>query len=113
MRDLPAIESLDFHLFARSVPVSHMYAHIAEFGKPVEIGGLTILPGDLLQGDRHGVQTIPIPIATEIPRMASDILREERQLKEICRSPKFSLKKLELKLQDLPGDGVEMRLDGR
>lgn len=55
VRDLPAVEALGFHLFAGGVAVSHMYAHVSEYGKPVEIGGLKISPGDLIHGDRHGI----------------------------------------------------------
>ena len=67
VRDLPVVEALGFHLFAGSVSVSHSYAHITEFGEPVEIGGLKIRPGDLLHGDRHGVLTIPAEIGADIP----------------------------------------------
>ena len=38
VRDLPAVEAMGFHLFAGSVSISHAYAHIVEFGEPVEIG---------------------------------------------------------------------------
>ena len=112
VRDVDAIEALEFPLFARGVAVSHMYAHISEFGCPVEIGGLKISPGDLIHGDRHGVQIVPIAIASEIPNMAAQILREEEQLKRLCRAPRFSLRRLEEQLNQLPGDGTEARLDG-
>ncbi len=79
VRDLPQVEAVGFHLFAHSVAVSHMYAHVAEYGKPVEIGGLEISPGDLVHGDRHGVHIIPLSIAPEVPRMAAQILREEHR----------------------------------
>jgi 4-hydroxy-4-methyl-2-oxoglutarate aldolase len=110
VRDLPAVEALGFHLFSKSVAVSHMYAHISDYGEPVEIGGLKIRPGDLIHGDRHGVHLIPLSIASEIPAMAAEILREERELREFCRSPRFSLRTLDKKLQHLPGDGVELPL---
>ncbi len=110
VRDVDAIEPLGFQLFAGSVAVSHMYAHISEFGHPVEIGGLRISPGDLIQGDRHGVQIIPLSVAPEIPEMAARILQEEEQLKRLCRSPRFSLDRLEQQLNHLPGDGIEVRL---
>jgi regulator of RNase E activity RraA len=112
VRDLPAVEALGFHLFAGNVAVSHMYAHVCEYGNPVEIGGLKIYPGDLIHGDRHGVHSIPLSIAAAIPKMAAQILSEERELKEFCRQPGFSLRRLEQKLQQLPGDGVEMPLTG-
>lgn len=39
VRDLPPVEALGLQLFAGSVSVSHMYAHVCEYGEPVEIGG--------------------------------------------------------------------------
>ncbi len=111
VRDLPGVEALGFHLFAGSVAVSHMYAHVSEYGKPVEIGELEIQPGDLIHGDRHGVHIIPLSIAAEIPKVACQIRKEERELKEFCQSGRFSLEGLEEKLEQLPGDGFEMLLD--
>jgi 4-hydroxy-4-methyl-2-oxoglutarate aldolase len=101
VRDLSAVESLGFHLFAGKVAVSHAYAHIVEFGEPVEIGGLKVQPGDLIHGDRHGVQTIPLSIAAGIPGMASEILARERELIKLCQSPEFSLSTLGDKLQEV------------
>jgi 4-hydroxy-4-methyl-2-oxoglutarate aldolase len=112
VRDLPGIRATGFQLFASRSEVSHKYAHISEYGKPVEIGGLRIAPGDLIHGDLHGVHTIPLSIASRIPEVAAEILREEDELKKLCRSPHFSLHKLEQKLQQLPGDGFEVPLDG-
>jgi len=105
VRDIPQVERQRFHLFAGSVSVSHAYAHIAEFGCPVEIGGLKINPGDLIHGDRHGVLTIPLSIAGEIPEMACKILEEERELIEFCRSRGFTLESLSKKLKRT-GDGL-------
>jgi|HubBroStandDraft_2_1064218.scaffolds.fasta_scaffold191451_1 4-hydroxy-4-methyl-2-oxoglutarate aldolase len=94
VRDLPAVEAMGFQLYARHTSVSHAYAHIIEFGEPVEIDGLSISSGTLLHGDRHGVLTIPESKAGQIPEMASKILHEERELIEFCRSPRFSLQEL-------------------
>lgn len=103
VRDLPAVEAMGFHFFAGSVAVSHAYAHIVEFGQPVEIGGLKIRSGDLLHGDRHGIHTIPLSVASEIPGVAAELLREERELIAYCRSPQFSVQGLSQKLQHLDG----------
>jgi regulator of RNase E activity RraA len=91
VRDLPAVEAQGFHLFAGSVAVSHAYAHIVEMAEPVELGGLKILPGDLMHGDRHGVHTIPLSIASEIPAAAARLLSKEQELIDFCRSSHFSL----------------------
>ena len=110
VRDLPAVEALGFHLFAGNVAVTHQYAHVSEYGTPVEIGGWTISPGDLIHGDRHGVHSIPLSIADKIPEVAEQILREEQELTEFCRSPGFSLKALDEKLQQSPGAGCEVHI---
>jgi len=112
VRDLPEVEALGFQLFAHGVAVSHQYAHIAQYGKPVEIDGLSVAPGDLLHGDRHGVHSIPLSIAAQIPDMAAEIRKEEEELKNLCHWPHFSLRRLEEKLRQLPGDGLEVPLDG-
>lgn len=111
VRDLPAVEELGFHLFAGSLAVSHMYAHVSGYGKAIEIGGLKVQPGDLIHGDRHGVQTIPLSVAAEIPKVACQIRKEERELKELCQPGRFSLERLDKKLEQLPGDGFEVLLD--
>lgn len=104
VRDLPAVKDMKFQLFAGSVSVSHCYAHIIDFQEPVELGGLKIQSGDLLFGDRHGVLNIPLEIAAEIPAQASKVLAEERELVEFCRSREFSLKELDKRLRQVPGN---------
>jgi 4-hydroxy-4-methyl-2-oxoglutarate aldolase len=94
VRDIPAAEGAGFHYFAGGVSVSHAYVHIIEIGQPIEIGGLKIQSGDLLHGDLHGVQSIPLDVATRIPAVAAQIVAEEQQLVALCRSPEFSLDKL-------------------
>ncbi len=94
VRDIPAAESAGFHFFAGSVAVSHAYVHVVEIGQPVEIGGLKIQSGDLLHGDLHGVQSIPLEIAARVPARAAEIEAREQALIALCRSPEFSLDKL-------------------
>lgn len=94
VRDIPAVRALNFQMFARNVSVSHAYGHIFDFGKPVEVGQLEVRPGDLVHGDRHGVQTIPLEIAGKIPAVARRIAQEEQEIIKVCRSADFNLKKL-------------------
>ncbi len=94
VRDIPAAESAGFHFFAGSVSVSHAYVHIVEIGKPIQVGGLKIHSGDLLHGDLHGVQSIPLEIAARIPAKAAEIAAQEQTLIALCRSPEFSIERL-------------------
>lgn len=94
VRDLPAIETMGFHLFAGSLSVSHAYAHIVDFGHPVEIGGLTIRSGDLLHGDIHGVQSVPVEVARQLPAVAEEVLAEEQEIARMCMAADFSIDQL-------------------
>jgi regulator of RNase E activity RraA len=94
VRDIPTAASAGFHLFAGSVSVSHAYVHIVEIGTPVELAGLKINSGDLLHGDIHGVQSIPLPLAPQIPAVAAKLTAREQAVIALCRSREFSLDKL-------------------
>lgn len=87
VRDLPEVSALGFHLFSSCVLVSHAHVHVVEAGRPVSVGGLTVAPGDLLHGDRHGVTSIPLEIARELPARAAEIEKAERRLIDYARSP--------------------------
>jgi 4-hydroxy-4-methyl-2-oxoglutarate aldolase len=94
VRSIPAAERAGFHLFSSSLSVSHAYVHIVEIGQSVEIGGLKVRSGDLLHGDLHGVQSVPLGIATQIPPIAARISARKREVIALCKSAGFSLEKL-------------------
>jgi len=94
VRNVDAVRALRFQLFAGNLSVSHAFAHVFDFGEPVEVGCMHVRPGDLLHGDRHGVQTVPIEIAPQIPAVAKTMLKEEREIIELCQSGTFTLEKL-------------------
>jgi regulator of RNase E activity RraA len=95
VRDLDEVRALGFQFFAGSVMVSHAYAHIVEVGGPVTVGGMAVRPGDLLHGDQHGVAVVPQRIAGEVPRAAREIEARERAVIDLCRSPAFSVERLD------------------
>jgi regulator of RNase E activity RraA len=94
VRDVDQVGLTRFQMFAGSVSVSHAYAHIFDFGCPVAVGGLKVRPGDLIHGDRHGVQTIPLEIADKVPAAAHQIMHRRQHLIGLCRATDFSLDKL-------------------
>jgi regulator of RNase E activity RraA len=94
VRDLDEMHDLGFHAFAAEILVSHAYVHLTDFGIPVRVGGLTVGPGELLHGDKHGVTVIPPAIAAEVAAAAARVERQERQIIELCQSPDFTLEQL-------------------
>jgi len=94
VRDLDEVRELGFHFFASCVLVSHAYVHLVDIGVPVQVGGITVRPGDLIHGDQHGVLVIPPEIARDIPKAAAEVERRERRIIGLCQSPDFSPEKL-------------------
>lgn len=100
VRDLPEVQRLGFRLFSGNLSASHAYVHVIDVGSPVEVGGLTIRPGDLLHGDRHGLLRIPPAIAPEIPALVARIQKREQQIVSFCRSPGFTKEGLRKLIQE-------------
>lgn len=103
VRDLDEVRALGFHFFAAHVAVSHAYVHLVDFGKPVEVGGLTVRPGDLLHGDQHGVLSIPLEIAERLEDGVAQVERVEREIISYCQSPQFTREGLEALYRRLRG----------
>jgi 4-hydroxy-4-methyl-2-oxoglutarate aldolase len=92
VRDVATVrDSVRIQLFAAGVAVSHAFAHIVDFGGPVEIGGLKVQSGDLLFGDEHGVQGIPASLADVLPGAVAEMKLKEQAVIQFCRSREFSI----------------------
>lgn len=100
VRDLPDIRPTEFQMFAGNVSVSHAYAHIFDFGGAVEVGGMKVQPGDLIHGDCHGVQTVPLEIADRVPSAAREIQQRRQDLVGLRRSAGFTIDKLRQAIRD-------------
>jgi len=100
VRDLRAVRETGFKMFAGNTSVSHAYAHIYDFGSAIQVGRMNVRPGDLLHGDRHGVQSIPLQIAAKIPAVADEIIAREQQVISSCRAKDFTIEKLREQLKN-------------
>jgi 4-hydroxy-4-methyl-2-oxoglutarate aldolase len=94
VRELPSVRKMGIQLFAGNVAVSHAYAHIFEIGAVISVGGMEVRPGDLLHGDRHGLLTVPLEIATRVSGVAHRLQQAEQRIIDFCRSKDFSVAKL-------------------
>lgn len=94
VRDVDAIGTIPFGLFAGAISVSHAFSHIVDFGEAVELGGLSIASGDLLFGDHHGLQSVPFDLAESLPAAAADLKAREQTVIRFCQSQEFTIDKL-------------------
>ncbi len=53
---------------------------------PVDVGGITVKPGDLIAADRHGVISIPFEAAKQLPEIAEREAESEAQVIRLCQS---------------------------
>ena len=94
VRDLDEVGSLKFPLWARAIAVSHAHCHLEDFEIPVTVGGLKILPGDLIHADRHGALVIPKELAARVATAATAVENYERPMIQLAKSPDFSTEEL-------------------
>jgi regulator of RNase E activity RraA len=67
IRDLEGIADLDLQIYFRGAhPSAISNLMLAGFNVPVRIGGATVMPGDLVLGDREGVYFIPPHLVKEV-----------------------------------------------
>lgn len=86
-RDLDQVEALGFPCFTGGTISSHGYCQIAQTNLPVRVGGVWVLPGDLLHGDRNGVTRIPIHRAGAIADACPVLMAAESVVLEYLKRP--------------------------
>ena len=111
-RELSGIEASGFQVFAGRLAISRAYIHVVEYGGPVEVGGLTIRPGDLIHGDRHGILTVPQELALELPAAARAIGEKKQQLIELSRKPGTTPEEFSRGLKDIRDFSPDSVRDG-
>jgi regulator of RNase E activity RraA len=95
VRDLDGMRSIGFPCFAREVVVGHGFAHLVEFGHPVEAGDVLVRSGDLVCADKHGVMVVPARLAPNLAEACRRVTEAERPLIAVCQDRAgFSVQKL-------------------
>jgi len=74
IRDLNGISEIDMPAYFRSVdptPIGNVM--LTGINVPVRIGGVTVMPGDLVVGDREGIYFVPPQLVREVLDRADEI----------------------------------------
>jgi regulator of RNase E activity RraA len=60
-----------------------------QWNGPIRLGGITVLPGDIVVADAEGVQVIPPQLVADVITAAEDTVYVENFKREMMRSKKY------------------------
>jgi 4-hydroxy-4-methyl-2-oxoglutarate aldolase len=91
LRDLAELVLMkDLPMFYRGAHASAMADQVGvQWNGPIRLGGITVLPGDIVVADVEGVQIIPPQLVADVIKDAEDTVYTENFKREMMRSGKY------------------------
>ena len=86
-RDIEQVRALNFPCWASGMIVSHGYNHFLASNVPVNVGGLSVQPGDLIHADANGVVNIPHAIAPMVADLCGPYMDAENLVLHYLHRP--------------------------
>jgi 4-hydroxy-4-methyl-2-oxoglutarate aldolase len=93
MRDIDAIRPMNFQYYATGVTPGHGDMMVKAVNVPVTVGGMTVMPGDMVHMDMHGAVKFPASKMVEVLERATRLLEAESSQTRIYKDPGFTLEK--------------------
>ena len=94
VRDIDAMREAGFKTWCAGMTVSRGDVRVVAVNTPVAVGGMAVVPGDLIHADGGGAVVVPKEIAAEVPETAERVLAKEADLLAAIRADDFSLEDL-------------------
>lgn len=91
VRDLEALHAMGMKVWSEHVVASHGYIDVGQAQVPVDVGGLTVHPGDILHADVNGVVAIPADLLDKLPHAIDTILEREQETLAHLRAHGYDL----------------------
>ena len=91
MRDIDAIKPLGVQYYCTGVTPAHGDMMIKSVGQPISVGGMVVMPGEMVHMDLHGVVKFPADQMGEILKRAKKLLEMEAGRADFFNDPSFSL----------------------
>jgi regulator of RNase E activity RraA len=91
IRDLSEFATMkDFPIFYRGAHASAMADQVGvQWNGPIRLGGITVLPGDIIVADAEGVQLVPPSLVADVIREAEDTVYTENFKREMMAAKKY------------------------
>jgi regulator of RNase E activity RraA len=91
VRDLSELMVMkELPMFYRGAHASAMADQVGvQWNGPIRLGGITVLPGDIIVADAEGVQVVPPQLVAEVISAAENTVYAENFKREMMRSKKY------------------------
>ena len=97
--ELDTIEPLGVQYYCTGTAPGHGDMMVKAVGVPVTVGGMTVMPGDMIHMDLHGSVKFPAEYLEEILIRAKKLLEDEAGTAAVFNDPGFSLEKWKKRVQ--------------
>lgn len=90
--DLDHVEAMSFLRFPDGAICALGYCHILQIAVLVHVGGICVMLGQHLHGDRNGVAAIPHELASEVAHASAELVAAEQIVFDYLKSPNINPK---------------------
>jgi regulator of RNase E activity RraA len=85
VRDVSGLLTTPFAAYCRGVCIHHCALRVTAINVPVNVGGLTVLPGDVIHANHEGVIRVPKSALEKLPAMATKMRAFEHDAHRLLR----------------------------
>lgn len=85
VRDVPGMLTTPFAAYCRGTVIHHAAVRVRSTGRPVEVGGITVSPGDLIHAGPEGVIKVPPASLEVLPQKLSLMRQVEHEVHRVWR----------------------------
>jgi regulator of RNase E activity RraA len=90
MRDLDMM-CPQFQCLAATLSPSHAYVQVVDFGRQVDVFGMSVCDNDIVHADYHGAVVIPAAALDKLPAAIDLMARREKVILDAARQPGFNV----------------------
>ncbi|MBM3804762.1 MAG: RraA family protein [Acidimicrobiia bacterium] len=101
LRDLNGLLSIPFAAYCRGTVIHHGALRFRRIDEPVEIGGITIRPGDVIHANQEGVIRVPHSCLEALPAKAAQMRAFEHDAHCVLRQTGIGLADKRQRVTDL------------